>query len=258
MRTITIRPLRPFEISVEAENISTDKFAPLTLGQIRSMDVWHGNRKKKMADLFRVEGDEGATKPEEVLVRLEGDFSKVKRVAEGMSAGTVEVTGSIGMHAGNGMKGGLLKVQGNADDWLGREMRGGKIAVSGSAGNYAGSGYRGEKCGMRGGEIEIGGTAGVYLGEHMCGGTIRVGGNAGDFPGAVNQGGTIFIGGMTYLPGAEMTKGSITVKGEATILPSYQKMEVVNIDGIEYQKYVGDLVENGKGELFVAVSQQSS
>jgi len=63
---------------------------------------------------------------------------------------------------------------------------------------------------------------------------------------------------MTYLPGAEMTKGSITVKGEATILPSYQKMEVVNIDGIEYQKYVGDLVENGKGELFVAVSQQSS
>jgi hypothetical protein len=35
-------------------------------------------------------------------------------------------------------------------------------------------------------------------------------------------------------------------------------MEVVSIDGAEYQKYVGDLVENGKGELFVAVSRQSS
>jgi formylmethanofuran dehydrogenase subunit C len=258
MRTITIRPLRPFEISVEAENISPDKLAPLTLGQIRSLDVWHGNRKRKMADLFKVEGDEDAAKPEEVLVRLEGDFAKVKRIAEGMSAGTVEVAGSVGMHAGNGMKGGLLKVQGSADDWLGREMRGGKIAVSGSAGNYAGSGYRGEKCGMRGGEIEIGKSAGVYLGEHMCGGIIRVSGDAGDFPGAVNQGGTIFIGGMTYLPGAEMTKGSITVKGEATVLPSYQKMEVVSIDGTKYQKYMGDLVENGKGELFVAVSRQSS
>ncbi len=254
MRTVTIRPLRPFEISVEAENITPDKFAPLTLGQIRSLDVWYGNRKRKVADLFKVEGDDGTAKPEEVLIRLEGDFTKVKRVGEGMSAGTVEVMGGIGMHAGNGMKGGLLKVQGNADDWLGREMRGGKIVVSGNAGNYAGSGYRGEKCGMRGGEIEIGGAAGVYLGEHMCGGSIRVAGDVGDFPGAVNQGGTIFIGGMTYLPGAEMTKGTITVKGKATVLPSYQKMEVVSIDGTEYQKYMGDLVENGKGELFVAVS----
>lgn len=254
MRTITIRPLRPFEISAEAENISPDKFAPLTLSQIRSLDAWHGNRKRKMADLFRVEGDEGASKPEEILIRLEGDFSRVKRVGEGMSAGTVEVMGSVGMHAGNGMKGGLLKVEGNADDWLGREMRGGKITVSGSAGNYAGAGYRGEKCGMRGGEIEIGGNAGVYLGEHMCGGTIRVDGNAGDFSGAVNQGGTIFIGGTTYLPGAEMTKGTITIEGQAAVLPSYQKMEVVSMDGKEYQKYIGDLVENGKGELFVAVS----
>lgn len=256
MRTITIRPLRPFEISVEAENISPDKFAPLTLSQIRSLDAWHGNRKRKMADLFKVEGDEGTAKPEEVLIRLEGDFSRVKRIGEGMSAGTVEVISSIGMHAGNGMKGGLLKVEGNADDWLGREMRGGKIVVSGSAGNYAGAGYRGEKCGMRGGEIEIEGNAGVYLGEHMCGGTIRVGGNAGDFPGAVNQGGTIFIGGTTYLPGAEMTKGTITIKGQAAVLPSYQKMEAVSMDGTEYQKYIGDLVENGKGELLVAVSRQ--
>jgi formylmethanofuran dehydrogenase subunit C len=258
MRTITIRPLRPFDISVEAENISPDKLAPLSLSQIRSLDVWQGNRKRKMADLFKVEGDDGSTKPEEVLIKLEGDFSRVKRVAEGMSIGTVETAGSVGMHAGNGMKGGLLKIDGNADDWLGREMRGGKIIVSGNAGNYAGSGYRGEKCGMRGGEIEVGGNAGVYLGEHMCGGTIRVGGNAGDFPGAVNQGGTIVIGGSTYLPGAEMTKGAITVKGKATVLPSYQKMEMVSIDGREYQKYVGDLVESGKGELFVAASQQSS
>lgn len=251
MRTITIRPLKPFEISVEAESISPDKFAPLTLGQIRNLMVWQGNRKRKLSDLFRVEGDEGAVPAADVLIRLEGDLSRVKRIAEGMSAGTVEVAGSVGMHAGNSMLGGLLRVQGDADDWLGREMRGGKIQVGGNAGNYAGAGYRGEKCGMRGGEIEIGGSAGSYLGEHLCGGSIRVNGDAGDFPGASNQGGTIFIGGSTYLPGAEMTKGTITVQGKARILPGYQKMERVSIDGVEYQKYVGDLVENGKGELFV-------
>ena len=50
-----------------------------------------------------------------------------------------------------------------------------------------------------------------------------------------------------------MTKGTITIMGKAKLLPGYQKMEIVNIDGIDYQKYAGDLVDNGKGELFVRV-----
>jgi formylmethanofuran dehydrogenase subunit C len=254
MRAITLRPLRAFEVSVEAEAISPSRFASLTLGQIRTQEVFMGNWKMKLADLFKVEGDEPLATPEETTIVLEGDFSKIKRIGEGMDAGTLEVRGNVGMRAGSGMKGGLMMIRGNADDWLGREMAGGKIVVEENAGNYVGSGYRGEKCGMRGGEIEIGGSAGAYLGEHMCAGTIRVKGDAGDFPGAVNQGGTIFIGGDTYLPGAEMTKGSITVRGKATMLPSYQKAEVVTLEGIQYQKYVGDLVENGKGELYAATS----
>ncbi len=253
MRNIIITLQKPIRISVEAEIISPDKFAPLTLEQIRSLELWQGNRKRKLSDLFCVEGDEGPAKPEEVTIRLDGDFSQVKRIAEGMASGTVEVTGSVGMHAGNKMRGGLLSIAGNADDWLGREMLGGMITVRGNAGNYAGAGYRGEKCGMRGGNIEVIGNAGVFLGEHICGGSIRVEGNAGDFPGAVNQGGTIIIGGDTYLPGAEMTKGSITIKGRAKMLPSYQKVEQAMIDGRTYQKYAGDLVENGKGEIIVAL-----
>jgi formylmethanofuran dehydrogenase subunit C len=252
LRTITIRLPQSIFISLDAENITPDKIAPLTLSQIRSLSVWQGNRKMHLEDFFHIEGDESTAKPDETVVRLDGNFSRVKRIAEEMSCGIVEVYGNIGMHAGAKMNGGLLQVQGDAGDWLGREMHGGKIIVSGNAGNYAGSGYRGEKCGMRGGEIEILGSAGAYLGEHMCGGSIIVHGDAGDFPGAVNQGGTIFIGGSTFLPGAEMTKGTITVKGQAMLTPSYQKMEVVSIDGLEYQKFVGDIVENGKGEIFLA------
>jgi formylmethanofuran dehydrogenase subunit C len=254
MRTISIKPLRGFEVSIEAEVISPERMAALSLDQIGALAVWLGNRQSLLSDLFLVEGDEAPASPAETLIRLEGDFSRVKRIAEGMSAGTVEVLGDAGMHAGNGMKGGLLSITGSADDWLGREMREGKIVVAGDAGNYVGAGYRGEKCGMRGGEIEISGSAGAYLGEHMCGGSIRVNGDAGDFPGAANQGGTIYIGGSTYLPGAEMTKGAITVKGGTRVLPSYQKAEVVQVEGREFQKYLGDLVENGKGELLVAVS----
>jgi formylmethanofuran dehydrogenase subunit C len=68
----------------------------------------------------------------------------------------------------------------------------------------------------------------------------------------MNRGGKIYIGGSTYLPGAEMAQGTITIRGQARLLPSYQKVEVVDINGINYQKYIGDLVENGKGELFSA------
>lgn len=253
MRSIAITPLKAFQISVEAENISSDRFAPLTLDKIRGLEIWQGNRKRALSDLFRVEGDDSPDNPQDIMITLQGDFSRVKRIAEGMTSGIVVVHGSAGMHAGNNMSGGLLSIKGNADDWLGREMRGGKISVSGSAGNYIGSGYRGEKCGMRGGEIEIGGSVGAYLGEHLCGGSIRVAGDAGDFPGAANQGGTIYIGGSTHLPGAGMTKGTITVKGKANVLPGYQKIETTIIDGEDYQTYSGDLVENGKGELFIRV-----
>jgi formylmethanofuran dehydrogenase subunit C len=255
MNTITLKPSRKFDISVEAEKISPDVFSNLTLNQIQSLPVWIGNCEMDLVDLFSIEVDKSPTSTEETAILLEGDFAKVKRIAEGMSAGSVEVVGSVGMHAGNSMTGGNLIIQGNADDWLGREMRGGKIVVSGNAGNYVGSGYPGEEYGMRGGEIEIAGAVGAYLGEHMNGGNITVGGDAGDFPGAANQGGTIFISGKAYLPGAEMTKGSITIRGMAVVLPSYQKIEMVNLNGIEYQKYLGDLVVNGKGELYVAGEQ---
>ena len=253
MRSITITPKNAFCISVEAENISPDKFAPLNIEQIGRLFVWQGNRQKTLADLFAVEGDDAPAKAEELTIRLAGDFSQVKRIAEGMTAGMVQAKGSVGMHAGNNMRGGLLSIDGNADDWLAREMRGGKVVVMGNAGNYVGGGYRGEKCGMRGGEIEIKGSAGAYLGEHLCGGIIRIGGDAGDFAGAANQGGTIFIGGSTYLPGAEMSKGTITVKGEAKVLPGFLKTEIVQVDGLAYQKYAGDGVDNGKGELLVGV-----
>jgi formylmethanofuran dehydrogenase subunit C len=253
MRTITLTPLKAFEITVEAENISPDKFAPMTLGQISGLEIWQGNRKRLLSDLFMVEGEDRPEKPEETVILLNGDFSRVKRVGEGMTAGRIEATGSLGMHAGNNMRGGQLSITGNADDWLGREMRGGNIHVLGNAGNYVGAGYRGEKCGMRGGKIEVEGDAGTHLGEHLCQGSICVKGNVGDFPGAANQGGEIYIAGSAYLPGAEMTKGTITIMGKAKVLPGYQKMEIVTIDGIDYQKYAGDLVDNGKGELFVRV-----
>ncbi len=252
MREIKVKPRREFRIPVEAEKICPDVFAALTFEEIGKLEVWEGNRKVNLSDLFEISGDGSTSNPEETLVRLLGDFSRVKRVGEKMSCGTIAAEGDLGMHAGNGMAGGEIAIKGRAGDWLGREMRGGKITAKGDAGDYVGSGYRGETCGMRGGEILIEGSAGDYLGEHLCGGTITVRGNAGDFPGIANRGGVITIGGDAHLPGTEMASGTITVKGKARVLPSYQYQETVEIDGLSLKKFLGDLVDNGKGELYAA------
>jgi formylmethanofuran dehydrogenase subunit C len=252
MREIAIVPRREFRVPVEAERISPDVLALLAIEEIGKVEVWEGNRKTALSDLFEVSGDDGSATPEETLISLSGDFSKVKRVGENMTSGWIAADSDLGMHAGNGMAGGEIEIGGRAGDWLGLEMRGGKITVRGDAGDYVGAGYRGEACGMRGGEILIEGSAGDYLGEHLCGGKITVLGNSGDFPGIANRGGVIVIGGDAHLPGAEMASGSITVRGRARVLPSYQYQETVEIDGLSLKKFLGDLVDNGKGELYAA------
>lgn len=253
MRTITIRPVLEDGVPVEAERMTPDILAGLSPEEIGDLEAWHGNRRHRMVELFEISASSDLASPEETNLILDGDFSSVKRIGEKMTAGGVVIRGNVGMHTGNNMRGGEIRILGDAGDWLGREMRGGKILVKGNAGNYVGSGYRGEKCGMRGGEILVEGNAEAFLGEHLCGGTIRVAGDVGDFPGAMNQGGEIFIGGSTHLPGAEMTKGKIVVKGLARVLPSYQLLENVEMEGKSYRKLTGDLVENGKGELYIAL-----
>jgi hypothetical protein len=120
------------------------------------------------------------------------------------------------------------------------------------AGFYVGAGYRGEPCGMTGGKITVFGNARDYVGEHLCGGEITIKGNAGILPGISNKGGKIIIEGDTAMPGSEMTKGTIIVKGTVTeMMPVYKKEGIETIDGVEYTKYVGDVVVDGAGELFV-------
>ena len=45
MQTVTIKPKKEIKISVEAENISPDKFAGKTEKEIQSLEAWMGNQK---------------------------------------------------------------------------------------------------------------------------------------------------------------------------------------------------------------------
>ncbi len=251
MQTVTIKPKKDITISVEAENISPDKFAGKSEKDIQSLQVYLGNHKTTLGELFSIKV-EGRGAAADTKIVMEGNFSRVKRIGEGMTAGLIMIKGNVDMHLGAKMSGGKITLSGNADSWAGREMKGGELIIEGSAGYYLGAGYRGETCGMRGGKITVMGSALDFLGEHMCGGEIIVKGNAGILAGISNNGGKIVIEGNTSRPGSEMAKGTIIINGAvAEMMPVFKLEGTEAVDGVTYKKYTGDVIVGGKGVLYV-------
>lgn len=251
MQTITIKPKKEIKISVEAENISPDKFAGKSEKDIQSLEAYLGNQKTTLGELFSITV-EGSGAAADTKIVMEGNFSRVKRIGEGMTAGLIMIKGNVDMHLGAKMSGGKITLSGNADSWAGREMKGGELIIEGDARYYLGAGYRGETCGMRGGKITVMGNTLDFLGEHMCGGEIYVKGNVGILPGLSNNGGKIVIGGSTSRPGSEMVKGTIIINGAvAEMMPVYKDEGTEAVDGVTYKKYTGDVVLGGKGVLYV-------
>lgn len=251
MQTVTIKPKNEIKISVEAENISPDKFAGKSEKEIQSMEAYLGNQKTTLGELFSIKV-EGTGAAADTKIVMEGNFSRVKRIGEGMTAGLIMIKGNVDMHLGAKMSGGKITLSGNADSWAGREMKGGELIIEGNAAYYLGAGYRGEACGMRGGKITVMGNALDFVGEHMCGGEIFVNGNTGILPGIANNGGKIVIGGNTSRPGSEMAKGTIIINGAVDeMMPVYKAEGAEVVDGVTYKKYTGDVIVGGKGLLYV-------
>jgi formylmethanofuran dehydrogenase subunit C len=254
-------------IPVEAECVTPDNLAGKSAAEVAVLPVQHGNAQAPLGEFFRVEGDAGDGE-----VVIEGDCSRVKWLGAAMAGGRLTVRGNAGMHLGAEMTGGTIEVYGSAGDWVGAEMRGGRIHVHGDAGHLTGAAYRGSRLGMRGGVILVDGRAGNEVGSTMRRGLIAVGGDTGDFPGVSLIAGTICIFGRPGLrPGAGMKRGTIALFGgrpqllptfryDCTYRPVFLGLYLRQLrawgfavaDGALhglYQRYSGDLVALGKGEV---------
>lgn len=269
---LTITPKISHSVPIEAECIRPDTLAGMALDAIQGLEVWYGKEKIGLGELFSLKGS-----AEDGLILLEGDFSRVKYAGAGMTAGILQVDGSLGMHAGSGMRGGLIRINGSADDWLGGEMTGGSIVVAGNAGNHVGAAYPGAQRGMKGGEIWITGNAGAELGSTLRRGLIVVGGDTGPFPGINLLAGTVVALGKPGLrPGAAMRRGSLIFPNHRPeLLPTFgagcpldsvfpalywnHLAKRIQEHGLEkhislspwprLQRHPGDLVTLGKGEI---------
>jgi formylmethanofuran dehydrogenase subunit C len=264
-------------VPVEIEGLTPDWAADKSVADIERFEIFHGNRKMPLAEMFKVAGD-----PSDKRLEFEGDLSGVHWIGSHMRSGQICVHGPAGRHVGSEMRGGEIRVEGNAGGWVGCEMRGGLIHVRGSAGHLAGAAYRGSAKGMTGGTLVIDGNAGNEIGLAMQHGVIVIGGDAGDMLGFnMSDGSVIVLGNCGIRPGAGMHGGTIGLFGPAppSILPSFRfvgkappEKLVALLHGLRDQKlqlnevqlpaemdlYVGDLVADGKGEIYLRTTEPAA
>jgi len=263
LREIRVTLKRELKLPVDASNISPDKFRNKTIGEIEALEMWEGNRRGFLGDIFAVSEN---TEPgdEEVRIRVVGNVTKVRKIGYKTSFGSILIEGDVGMYLGEEMSGGSILVTGDAGSWLGTKMKGGQIEVKGQAGDCVGAGYRGGTVGMKGGTITIHGNAGSEVGCWMANGTVRIRGNTGIFPGMHMSNGTILIeGSCEGRAGAQMRGGKVIIIGHIPgILPSFSFEEIQQRVRLGEEKiagpfyaFSGDMNENGKGKLSVRVSE---
>ncbi len=255
--TILLKVKHVPAVGIEAPAITPQKIADRTNQEISEIKLWTGRRKLKLGQVFEIQEGHQSNWDIEIL----GDTSRIKRIGQGMSGGSMLIDGGAGMHLGNGMKGGSIRVNRNVDSWCGCEMVDGSISIGGDAGHYIGGAYRGSKYGMRGGSIEIEGNAGNEIGCRMSGGEITVRGDCMDFSGVNQSGGLIHVGGSCQQrPSAGMTGGKLVIEGSVgSLIPgaSYEKLERnLQIPSGPAQGTYGvfksDMAESSQGKVYIS------
>jgi formylmethanofuran dehydrogenase subunit C len=270
--TLTLTLREPPAVPVDAEAVSPDRLAGLSRAEIERLELWHGNRRTALGELFAVSGA-GADD-----VRVEGELARVAGLGTGMAGGRLTLAGGAGPHTGAGMRGGELVVEGDAGDRAGAGMRGGRLVVRGSAGRGLGGAYAGARAGMRGGEIVVHGDAGEEAGAGLRRGLIAVGGRTGAAAGLRALAGTIVaLGPLGAHPGAGMRRASIVAMTGAALLPTYaractyrppflrlclRRLRALGLpvtdEQIEgrYTRWSGDDLDLGRGEILILEAQR--
>lgn len=255
-------------LPVEIAGLTPDWVCEKPLAEIERFDVFHGNRKIPLAEMFSVSGDPGDKR-----LDFEGDLSGVHWIGAHMRSGVVYVHGQAGRHIGSEMRGGEIHIEGDSSGWVGCEMRDGLIHVRGNAGHLVGAAYRGSAKGMLGGTILVDGNAGDEIGLSMQKGVIAIGGHAGDVLGFdMTDGAIIVLGNAGIRAGAGMQGGTIAMLGPTPppVLPSFRFKQTGGLNGLattleelrskglrvepsqlpcEVDVWGGDLLADGNGEL---------
>lgn len=245
-----------------------ERLQDLKPDQVRRLPLWVGRRQAMLGDLFRVTGETGG----DLVIRPLN--AGLDRVGSGARHGGIRVEGSVGFHAGEGLDGAELVVEGDAGASAGAGMRAGLLHIHGDSGDRLGGVRAGATHGMSGGVLRVDGNTGTRAGERMRRGLILVAGDAGDFTAAGMIAGTLGVAGTCgRMTGTGMRRGTVLLSRIPGELPpgfnfnGPQELGFLQLlrdrlgqagialpDGFprrgnRVERYVGDLAEDGRGEL---------
>lgn len=214
--TLSLRDLgRAAPLAIDLGAVVPQVVRDLDASAIARLEVVADGETVTLGDLASIGGSSG-----DGTIECLGDFTRVHRVAAGMTCGAIVVRGSVGRHAGAGMAGGTLTIEGSAGDWLAAEMSGGSIHVAGDARDGVCGAFPGSAHGMRGGLVVVCGSVGNLAGMRLRRGILAVGGDCGDAPAFEMRAGTVVVGGrMGSHPGLGMRRGSLVALGAAPVPP---------------------------------------
>src|SRR3954453_5044501 len=84
----------------EIEGLTPDWARDKSLAEIERFEIFHGNRKIPLAEMFRVTGDASDKQFE-----FEGNLAGVHWIGAHMTSGAIHVQGPAGRHVGSEMSG---------------------------------------------------------------------------------------------------------------------------------------------------------
>ena len=267
MKNITFNQKKTSTIALEFDELIPDEIYSWEKSDFDKYMVPIGNSRFPLSDYFDVEVEGTAESPAEVIMTLNGDLGRVKYIGSKMTDGHIIANSSVDLHCGAEMSGGSIVINGNAESYAGREMTGGELEIKGNVKEFCGSSYIGDWRGMSGGIITVHGNAGKQLGECLTGGEIHVKGNCDILAGIHMTKGLIIIDGdVTRSPGGQMQNGDIVINGTLALsLEGFDQEEIVvdpTIHGKQFNgkfiKFVGDIVRNGKGNLWLNAEKNRS
>ena len=241
MKTITFKAKDIPRVGLEMDGLIPETVAGLKISDVAKMNLWAGNKKVKVGDVFEVSGNI-AKKADNQKIIIEGANKSVKRVGENMSSGVIEVLGDVGYHLGEHMSGGRITVSGNAGSWIGTCMNDGEIIIAGNAGSYVGASNRGVTEGMRGGRIVVSGNASSEIGVGLHGGEIVIEGSIADFAGSYMNGGALSVGKALGRVAYAASGGEITITDKSYKPPLYFSAKD---DEDEFRVYNADISFKG-------------
>jgi formylmethanofuran dehydrogenase subunit C len=271
MSTLCLTLLHPPSQRVDMSPLTVDHLAGKTPSQVAAIELACGNRKLRVDSLFAVAGDFSSE------LEIRGSCEKLNRIGEGMTHGRTVVRGSAGAYLGARMTGGLLEVHGSAGAYAATGMKGGRIDIKGDAGDFLAAALPGDHRGMQGGTVLVEGNAGDRVGDRMRRGTLLIEGDAGDYCASRMVAGTIAVWGRVgAFPGLAMRRGTLLLQNPpAELVPTFNdcgehplsfltllvrswrtlpgKFATIPDSRVRVRRYMGDLANDGRGEILVWV-----